>query len=106
MYSDSMLERATEPCFFEEYMIASSAKVKTNPDTDCHPGLAIGRTVSGLCPCTDPIDRYRYQNSFRSGPVQQNPGRSQVRYDSNAIWETKSQYRPGFGSGTRDFSRI
>ena len=36
MYSDSVEDNATEPCFFEEYDTAPPAMVKTNPDTDSH----------------------------------------------------------------------
>ena len=36
MYSNSVMERATEPCFFDDQDTASSVNVETNPDTDSH----------------------------------------------------------------------
>jgi len=64
------------------------------------PGLTIGRTISGLYPFPHLTDRFRDQNPFMSDPVQQNHGRSQVLYDSNAIWGRKIWYRSSFKSGT------
>ena len=37
MYSDSVVERATELCFFDDHDTAPPAIVETNPDTDSRP---------------------------------------------------------------------
>src|SRR5438876_11634496 len=64
-------------------------------------GLAIGRTVSGLCPCPDPTDRSRYQNP--SGPIRDLNGRVHARFSPKPTeYEVeRSGTDPGFKSGTR-----
>src|SRR5205814_846059 len=37
MYSDSVVESANEPCFFDDQDTVPRANVKTNPDTDSRP---------------------------------------------------------------------
>src|SRR5947207_8597140 len=37
MYSDSVVERATELCFFDDQVTAPPANVNTNPETDSRP---------------------------------------------------------------------
>src|SRR5438552_17234811 len=64
-------------------------------------GLAIGRTVSGLCPCPDPTDRSRYQNP--SGPIRDLNGRVHARFSPKPTeYEVeRSGTDPGFKSDTR-----
>src|SRR5437667_6922499 len=63
-------------------------------------GLAIGRTVSGLCPCPDPTDRSRYQNP--SGPIRDHKGQGHAWFSPKPTqFEVeRSGTDPGFKSGT------
>ena len=37
MYFDSVVERVTELCFFDDHVIVPSVNVNTNPDIDSRP---------------------------------------------------------------------
>lgn len=40
MYSDSVLERATDCCFFDDHVTPPPAIANTNPETDFRPSSA------------------------------------------------------------------
>jgi len=64
-------------------------------------GLAIGQTVSGICPCTGPTDKSWSRILLR--PIRDFKGRVQASSNLKPIqfWLQRADTDPGFRSGTR-----